>query len=164
MFNIGDVISVSKKGICKVEDIAKNVFVGCDKSKLYYVLRPVNKVNNMVVYLPTDSPVAMRKVVSKQQAKQALDNILPEKSISDIADNERFYEFNKIIQEGSFDDRIKLLNSLGFRKKTVAKKMFNLNEQKQLSLLIDLLSSEIAYSADENETDIKEMIIQKLQA
>jgi len=164
MFNIGDVLSVSKKGICKVEDIAKNVFIGCDKSKLYYVLRPVSQINNMVVYFPTDSPVAMRKVASKQQAIQALQNIKPEQQLGDFADNERLVEFNKIIQEGSFDDRIKVLNSLGFRKKTIAKKLFNLNEQRQLSNLIDLVASEIAYSADENESEIKEEIIQKIQA
>ena len=38
MIKIGDVIFVQNKGICKVENITKNAFAGCDKTKEYYVI------------------------------------------------------------------------------------------------------------------------------
>ena len=41
MFKQGDVIFVGSKGVCTVNDIKQNAFIGCDKTKEYYVLKPL---------------------------------------------------------------------------------------------------------------------------
>lgn len=163
MFNIGDVISVSKKGICRVDNIAKDVFDGCDKSKFYYVLKPINEVNNMVVYMQIDSKIAMRKIITKSQAENALVEIVAINQIDDISDNERLTVYNKIISDGDFSGWIKLLNTLGFRKKTQPKKIFSFQEQKHLTNLFDLVCNEISIATQKDETEIKSYLQEKLE-
>lgn len=101
MFKIGDVISVSKKGICRVENISKNVYEGCDKTKLYYTLKPINEINNMVVYFPTDTKLSMRKIISKSEAINTISLIDAKDEIDVKNENDRLFIFNKIIQDGN---------------------------------------------------------------
>ena len=74
MIKIGDKVFVQNKGVCELLNIAKNAFVGADKNKEYYVLKPVGSTNNMMIYFPTDSKVFIRKLCSKSKANMILDN------------------------------------------------------------------------------------------
>lgn len=163
MFKIGDIISVSKKGICEVENISKDVFEGCDKTKLYYTLKPINNINNMIVYLPVDTTLAMRKIISKQKASDALDEIKAENAMGDLKENERQDVNNKVIQSGNFDEWLELLKTLAHRKNTLQKKMFGLYEQKQFSSLIEIISNEISIALGEEVDVIKIRISEKLE-
>lgn len=71
MFNIGDYIIYSNTGVCKVEDICKPD--GIDTDKLYYKLTPVYKPET--VYIPVDSPVYMRNILTKQEALDFISRI-----------------------------------------------------------------------------------------
>ena len=99
MFKIGDVISVSKKGICKVENISKNVYEGCDKTKLYYTLRPINEINNMVVYFPTDTKLSMREIISEAEAINAINLIDAKDEIDAFTAKPTTSEINSVVNK-----------------------------------------------------------------
>ena len=81
MEKIGSVISVGTKGICEIVDIKENAFEGAVKGKLYYILKPVENSNNMRVYLPVDTNLKIRKLVSKKEANSIIENFSAAKEI-----------------------------------------------------------------------------------
>lgn len=56
-----------------------------------------------------------------------------------------------------------MLNALSFRKKTINKKKFNLNEQKQLENVIDLIANELAFVLKTDDNQLKQLIKSKLE-
>ncbi len=163
MFKIGDIISVSKKGICRVEDIAKNVFEGCDKAKTYYVLRPLGGMNNMVVYFPTDSSVKMRKIVTKSVALDAFENICADQKLSgENGTIERVNEFGKLISDGEFENWTNVLCTLSYLKNTKSKKNFGALDQKQLSSVFELVCGEVSAACGKDLDDVRQNLKQKL--
>lgn len=158
MFDKGEIVSVSKKGICKVLDIKKDAFVGCDKNRDYYILKPLNEINNMVIYLPVDSTLAMRKILNHTEANNILKT-----PIVDIKNCEFSQEdITKIIFGGKFDEWLHALNFLSKKKKTASKKIFMLQDQKQLDTLINLVSTELAISIECDFEEIKTKLVEKL--
>ena len=162
MIKIGDTVFVQNKGICKVENIAKNAFVGCDKNKEYYVLKPVGSPNNMVVYFPTDTKVNIRKLTSKAKADTILKNINNLADVEVSADDDRLAVYTKISQSGELEDWAKLLKTLLIRKSKTTKKQFNFQEQKLITLMINCVASELSYVLSKDKEEIRNTIFSSL--
>ncbi len=72
MFEVGEYIIYSHTGVCKVEEILVpegSIY----EDKLYYKLCPVFKPET--VFIPVDSPVFMRRVLTKEEALRFIDSI-----------------------------------------------------------------------------------------
>ena len=162
MIKIGDTVFVQNKGICEVENIAKNAFVGCDKNKEYYVLKPVGSPNNMVVYFPTDTKVNIRKLTSKAKADTILKNINNLADVEVSADDDRLAVYTKISQSGELEDWAKLLKTLLIRKSKSTKKQFNFQEQKLITLMINCVASELSYVLSKDKEEIRNTIFSSL--
>ena len=68
MFEIGDHVVCGNNGICSVQDITTLNISGIDKSRKYYLLKPVF-LSASTVYIPVDTAdQTMRKAVSKEEA------------------------------------------------------------------------------------------------
>ncbi len=160
MTKIGDIVFVQTKGICKIENIAKNAFVGCDKTKEYYILKPVDTTNNMMVYFPTDTKVKMRPLAGKKLAEKLLSGFGDLSSVEISAEEKRFDTYNQIMQEGELEDWCSLLKTLLVRKSKVQKKQFNLQEQKYINLMLGCVVSELAYVLDEAKENIKDKLLE----
>lgn len=160
MFRTGDIISVSKKGICKIEDIAKNVYDGCDKNKEYYILRPIDEINNMIVYLPTDTKLAMRKIMSQTEAKNQLKSLA--ENNNNVLQLENLDEISNIINGGEFINWANLLKFLAKRKQSTVKKTLIAQEQKQFEQLLSLVCTELAYALKRDKIDVKNEVINML--
>ena len=73
MFEVGEYIVYGCKGVCQVEEITHIDIPGSNKDRLYYVLAPLEDRNGKI-YAPTDNAkVAMRKVITRQEAEQLID-------------------------------------------------------------------------------------------
>jgi len=156
MIKIGDIMFVQTKGICELINIAKNAFVGCDKNKEYYILKPVGASNNMMVYIPTASNVQMRKLSSKKACEDALKNIKSYK-IAEKTDTEtELSVFENSAKSCEFQKWVELLNTLLLKKSKTNKKQFNYQEQKLLSLMLSCVSEEIAYVLNKEKEEIKQ--------
>ena len=125
MIKIGDIVFVQNKGVCELLNITKNAFVGADKTKVYYVLKPVGSQNNMMIYFPTDSNVHIRKLCSKLKAISIFENFkdLDDLKFSDA--EEKHNLFNQVSQKGELEDRARLLKMLLVQKNKTARKLLS---------------------------------------
>ena len=67
MYQIGEHIMYKNIGICVVEEIGKLGF-SADKEKEYYTLRPLDATGNARIYVPVDSDIFMRNIITKKEA------------------------------------------------------------------------------------------------
>ena len=72
MFEAGEFIVYGTSGVCRVESVGAPPFEG-EEDKLYYTLVPVSGTET--IYVPVDSPVFMRPVISRAQAERLIDSI-----------------------------------------------------------------------------------------
>ncbi|MBE6708020.1 MAG: hypothetical protein E7578_02105 [Ruminococcaceae bacterium] len=70
MFNVGDNVIYGNTGICIIEDIRLEDFLG--KKETYYILRPLQSKGSMIFCPVNNVKVTMRKVITKEE----LDRIL----------------------------------------------------------------------------------------
>ncbi|MFQ7241341.1 CarD family transcriptional regulator [Agathobaculum sp.] len=69
MYQAGEFIVYGTSGVCKVEAVGKSPFEG-EEGKLYYTLTPV--AGTETIYLPVDSPVYTRPVITRAQAERLI--------------------------------------------------------------------------------------------
>ena len=163
MIDIGEVVFVGTKGICKIEDIKKNAFVGCDKSKEYYVLKPLSSSTNMVVFLPTDTKIKIRKLTSKSIAKKILNEIGKLELEGQVNEEERQKALTEILKEVDLEKRARFLNYMLNRKMTISKKLFSAGEQKVLNTLLDCVVDEISCVLSEDKESVRSLILSKFE-
>lgn len=159
MLKIGDYVFVGTKGVCEIENIKKNAFFGADKTKEYYVLKPIKTSTNMVVFLPTDTSVKIRPLVPARIAEDVLNNFKTIEPLSDVSEEKRIKFYEDIMKNGEFEDRVKLFKLLLKRKYTISKKVFGAQEQKYLTNVSDCVLGEIAFVLKQDIETIKNKII-----
>ena len=71
MYKIGELIFYGSTGVCRVEGIEDHETGG--ESRKYYVLKPTCQDGK--IYIPVDSKVYMRPVISREEAEQIIDAI-----------------------------------------------------------------------------------------
>lgn len=158
MEKIGSVISVGTKGICEVVDIKENAFEGAVKGKLYYILRPVENSNNMQVYLPVDTSLKIRKLVSKSEAKGIIEKFSSAKEIDVPSENERLKIYDEIARSGDIESQAALLKTLMARKEKLSRKQISGLEQKMFSTIEGCVLSELSIVLEKPKEEIKEKL------
>lgn len=73
MYKIGDFIIYGSNGVCEVEDIGLSNIPGSDKNRTYYTLKPIYE--NSKIFVPVDTSVFMRPIISYEQAQNAINRI-----------------------------------------------------------------------------------------
>lgn len=94
MFTVGDYVVCGNNGICRVQDITTLNISGIDKSRKYYLLKPVF-LSGSTVYIPVDTAdEAMRKAMNKDEAMQFIHSIpnIPLIPLADEKTLERTYK------------------------------------------------------------------------
>lgn len=112
MFNVGDVVIYGTTGICKLEGITENEFGG-EKIE-YYVLSPLSRKDDTVFVPKNNEKILsrMRHVLTKEKARELLDN-LPEEPMEWITnDRERQRAYKDILLYGSSADVLMMTRSL----------------------------------------------------
>lgn len=72
MYQAGEFIVYGTSGVCRVEAVGKPPF-DTEEDKLYYTLAPVSGTET--IYVPVDSSVFTRPVISRAQAEQLIQTI-----------------------------------------------------------------------------------------
>ena len=88
MYQIGDYVIKTNKGVCRIADISVSELSGNDPDKLYYILVPV--LNDKVkIFVPTEpEPQSLRPIMTREEA-HALIQSMPEVEQIKIT-NEKF--------------------------------------------------------------------------
>ena len=88
MFNVGDYVVKSNKGICRIDKISELDLSLNEKNRKYFFLTPLNEMNTKI-YVPVDKEDnGIRKVITESEAWELIKKI-PNIKASDIKDDKQ---------------------------------------------------------------------------
>ena len=158
MFQIGDYVICSNKGVCEVENITVLNISGADKEKEYYILKPLYSAGS-TVYVPVDSQKdhTMRKVLERTEAERLIGTI-PEIPLLVITNDKMTEQMYKdCMKSNDCQELVKLIKTIHQRKQkriqagrkitAVDAKYFHLAEENlygELAVALDLSRGEVS--------------------
>ncbi len=158
MFQIGDYVICSNKGVCEVENITVLNISGADKEKEYYILKPLYSAGS-TVYVPVDSQKdhTMRKVLERTEAERLIGTI-PEIPLLVITNDKMTEQMYKdCMKSNECQELVKRIKTMPQRKQTgsqagrkitaVDAKYFHLAEENlygELAVALDLTREEVS--------------------
>lgn len=161
MFAEGSYIMYRNLGVCQVEKIGHPENTAFRQEVEYYTLRPIRR--DGVIYVPVDSKVKMRAVVSRSDADNLIDS-LPrlEAEICSSRDRRVIQEFDSAsMQSQSVEDLARLIKSINKKEKLLIEKGKKLGSidaeyrRQAQELLFDELSCVLGIPYDEMEEYIR---------
>lgn len=72
MFQVGEYVVCGSRAVCRVEAIGPLRFKGCDGGGEYYTLCPPFTSSEEKIYLPVDTALPIRRIVTEGEALDAL--------------------------------------------------------------------------------------------
>ena len=158
MFQIGDYVICSNKGVCEVENITVLNISGADKEKEYYILKPLYSAGR-TVYVPVDPQKdhTMRKVLERTEAERLIGTI-PEIPLLVITNDKMTEQMYKdCMKSNDCQELVKLIKTIHQRKQkriqagrkitAVDAKYFHLAEENlygELAVALDLSREEVS--------------------
>lgn len=165
MYKINDVVVYGTEGICRITDIAEMKFGG-EKSE-YYILAPVTKAEN-TVYVPKNNEKVlnrMRKIISREDAKQLLDSLPVAPMEWIVNDRERQSVYKNILLCGKPEEVFTMVSSL-YQKQSeqmaIGKKL-HASDERFLRDAERMLFNEISYAMDITPSEVLSIVLKKIR-
>lgn len=157
MFQIGDYVICSNKGVCEVENITVLNISGADKEKEYYILKPLYSAGS-TVYVPVDSQKdhTMRKVLERTEAEQLIGTI-PEIPLLVITNDKMTEQMYKdCMKSNDCQELVKLLKTINLRrqKRIQAGRKVTAVDAKYWHLAEENLYGELAVALDMSREEV----------
>lgn len=166
MFEKDEYVVYGNNGICQIADITHMEMSGVDKNQLYYVLIPQG-VRDSKLYAPVDNVrVRMRKVLSKEEAEQLIENVKNIEHIEVKDDKQREEIYKELMGQGEPQGWIKVIKTLYVRKQerlSAGKKITNTDE-KYLRMAENQLYSELGFALGIEKNSVEQHIIQQVES
>lgn len=159
MFNCGDLIVYGNNGVCRVEEITEMSLTGGEE-QLYYVLK--SKTGGGTAYVPVNSPVYMRPVMSQQEAEELVRQIPFVKTdcfeVSNARDMQKLYR--ETIQSHDCVQIISLIKHIRRteKKKQEMKKKLSSTEERFLEQAMKIINSELSVALNLEPQKLPEYI------
>lgn len=162
MFEVGQFIVYGTSGVCRVDAVGKPAFTEKEE-KLYYTLLPVNGTET--IYIPVDSPVFMRPVISREQAEELIS------AIPDIEEDEPDTHSARLISEHyqaalqSHDchDLIQLIKTVYAKSRRSGRSVSQI-DQRYRKRAEDLLHGELAIALGIPASEVPQYIARSIKA
>lgn len=165
MFEVGDYIVYGNNGVCEVIDVGPIQLSERANEKVYYTLEPVYEKGSKV-YTPVDNKkVAMREVVSKEEALELIDNIPEIEFDAELTDKERERTIKESLKSIDSVEWIRILKALHFRtqeRHADGKKMTS-SDEKFMQAAEDNLYGELSISLDLEKDQVEDFIMNRLK-
>ena len=153
MFQVGEYVICSNKGVCEVENITVLNISGADKEKEYYILKPLYSAGS-TVYVPVDSQKdhTMRKVLERTEAERLIGTI-PEIPLLVITNDKMTEQMYKdCMKSNDCQELVKLIKTIHQRKqkriqagrKITAVDLAEENLYGELAVALDLSREEVS--------------------
>lgn len=165
MFETGNYIIYGTKGVCKVDAIGTINVPGADRQRLYYTLSPVNDRSG-TIYTPVEnSKVAMRRVISKEEALALIDEIPSIESLWISNEKEREHLFQKALLTCDCREAIKIIKTLYLKKikRQESGKTATALDQKYLQYAQDQLYGEFAIALGMDKNQVENFITETIE-
>jgi len=164
VFKCGDLIVYGNNGVCSVEEITTLNSDAADKDKLYYVLK--NLSSNGVAYIPVDSNVYIRPIMSRDEMNKIVEAI-PQIS-TDRFDKVQPKELQKVYRDALLSyDTLTIISvikhiSITAKRKQLLKRKLSATEDRFLQQGLKVIGSEVSASLDIDINEAKNFIIARL--
>ncbi|MBE6956321.1 MAG: hypothetical protein E7450_02575 [Ruminococcaceae bacterium] len=165
MYQPGEMIFYSGEGVCRVEAVGP-VDVSADKQKLYYTLQPLYRQGK--IFIPVDSPVFSRPVITRQQAEDLLRRI---PSIqAEIYENRNLRMLNEhyqaLMQTRDCEDMLQLIRSVYIKQQELKAqgKKPGLVDERYMKRAEDLLYGELAVALNIPKESVLDHITSVIEA
>ena len=163
MFCVDDYVVYSNTGVCKV--IAVGTLEGFEEGMIYYTLKPVTRPET--VFIPVDSDLYLRKVISREEALELVDRIptIKEDPATTGMDPRSLGEYYKrMISSHQSDELIRMLKTIYCKAQRLAqngKKLIKTDSDYKKKAE-DILYNELAIALEIPPEDIEEFISDRL--
>lgn len=167
MFQVGDYVICSNKGVCVVEDITVLNISGVDKEKEYYILKPLY-TSGSTVYVPVDShkEPMMRKVLGRTEAEELIGRIpeIPLLAIPNDKSTEQIYK--DCMKTNDCEDLVRIIKTISLRKqkRILAGRKVTAVDAKYFHLAEDNLYGELAVALDMSREDVSGCIASAIRS
>lgn len=164
MFQKGDKVVCGSKGVCEIEKITTLNIPGVDKTREYYILKPLYMASS-TVYLPVDTAEkTMRNILTDKEAQELLLEI-PKIPFIRIA-NEKFLEqeYKNCLKMDNCREWVRIIKTVYMRKqkRLEAGRKVTAVDTKYFRIAQDCLYGELAVALklprDAVEDSIKEIL------
>ena len=160
MFEPGNLIIYSGEGVCRVERVGPLEMSGSNPSKLYYTLQPVYRQGK--IFIPVDTTVFMRPVITRQQAKELIRHIPEIKGEVYETRNQRMLNdhYQALLQSHDCKDMLHLIKAVYNKQQEslVQGKKAGLVDERYMKRAEDILYGELAVALDIDKQDVPDYI------
>jgi len=164
-FQIDDYVVYGGSGACVIEDICVPDIKGLDKSKQYYMLRPLY-TNGSTIFSPIDNDrVIMRRVITKEEAQELIARIPSAETIWDDSEKAREEKYLQALHTYSCYEWIRIIKTLYLRmeERVQQKKSVGEKDQRFLRMAEDLLYGELAVPLEIPKDQVKDYILEQVR-
>lgn len=165
MFKIDEYIMCARNGVCRVMGIVIPDIRRDNNTSQYYKLQPIYD-NKSIVYIPVNSDkIIMRELISKENAKDLINNINLIEELSFADDKIREQRYKEIIHTYKCKEIIKIVKTLYSRKKknSVEKSRNTTIDNKYLKLAEDYLLGELSISLNISREEVENYIVESMK-
>lgn len=162
MFEIGELVIYGSYGVCRVAEVGIPDAQGLMKS-MYYTLEPYYKSGSKI-FTPVDNKkVVMRKIVSKKEAIELIDEIKNIEALWITDEKKRETEYKDAVRKYDLRELVKIIKTICLRaqvrltegKKTTA------SDDKYFRMAEDNFYGELAVSLGMDKDAVKEFVLQR---
>ena len=162
MYKNGELIFYGSTGVCRVEGTEKRPEKGGGRE--YYVLKPT--CQDGTIYIPVDTQVYMRPVISREEAERLIDTIpgvraeeIRERSFTQLAAH-----YEQLISRHDCDSLLRLLVSIRAKKKDAEShgRKFGQIDTRYLKRAENLLYGELSAALGLDYDKVEPYIAQRL--
>lgn len=164
MFQLNELVIYGNIGVCKIVEIGTPDFAMADNEKLYYYLEPLYQKG--VLYAPVDSNVAIRAIISEEEANSLLEYVV-EAKIEPIK-QKSMQQVTKYYQE--IIDSHDCYKLVELTKRFNEKRITNIRDNKKLGQIDkkfikkseELLFGEMAVALGLEKDEVAELVYKKM--
>ena len=165
MFQKGELIVYGSTGVCRVEEIGPlNGMGGVKEKREYYTLSPVFSTG--VIYIPADTSVFMRPVLTKEQVDALIDRIpsLEDDNIELSSIRQLSEHYHAAFESHQCEDLLKLIHALYQKGQNSMKqgRRVGLTEMKYRKHAEELLHGEFSVALGIPYEEVSDYISQRL--
>lgn len=165
MFEKGELIIYGNKGICAVSDITTLDMAGAAKDRLYYILMPQNQKDSKI-FVPVDSnKTIMRKLISKEEAKQLIESIPEIQEIWVENDKLREEKYKECMRTCECKEWVRIIRTLYVRKqqRIAEGKKVTATDERYFRMAEESLYSELSIALDIPKSEMEKYIAEHIE-
>lgn len=165
MFEIGEYVVYGNKGVCEIKKIGPIDIPGMSNERQYYTLMQVCS-RGSTIFTPVDNEKsALRRVLSKSEAQDLIDEIHTIKPVWIQNDKEREQIFNEALREANTRSLFEMMVALYQRRerRIADGKKATSTDERYFHAAEEIVYGELGVSLGLNKEDVKACIMKEVE-